>query len=132
MELTAERVNKLFHKCLFDASEIGADGEPKPPAVTVEGITLTARLHKGRLEENKEEIAKLCDELPDAFRRDKGGGMSFLNMCQDKNGAQWTDLHKTMQELALLGMATGKMKALAPRDMWNMLPGGMPYFVVNV
>jgi len=57
--------------------------------------------------------------------------MSFLNMCIDKNGNQWADLHRTMDELVALGIATGKLSFLIPREMWSILPGGMPYLIVN-
>jgi hypothetical protein len=51
-------------------------------------------------------------------------------MCQDKEDHQWTDFHQTMDELVCLGTAIGKLEYLMPREMWNVLPGGMPYIVV--
>jgi len=30
-----------------------------------------------------------------------------------------------------LGIASGKLSYLMPREMWKVLPGGMPYLVVS-
>jgi len=59
------------------------------------------------------------------------GGWTFLNACQDKHGRLWTGLHQTVEKLFLLGMATGKAKCLLPREVWPMLPGGLPYFAIE-
>ena len=34
---------------------------------------------------------EFLNQLPDSFKAEGGGGMSFINMCIDKNGKQWTD-----------------------------------------
>jgi len=73
----------------------------------------------------------MLNDLPDNFKNDFGGGWSFLNMCEDKNGVQWTDFHATVDELVCLGLSIDKMSYLMSRDMWNVLPGGMPYLVIN-
>jgi hypothetical protein len=36
-----------------------------------------------------------------------------------------------MDELVCLGLAIGRIAFLMPREMWEMLPGGMPYIVVK-
>jgi hypothetical protein len=123
--LTAERVNALFIECLFQ------DGEQISNAVVVQGITTTAQFDPKRLESNQAEIAAMLDELPSEFQIQSGGGMSFLNACDDKYGRQWTDLHATMERLFLLGMAIGKVTCIFPREIWSYLPGGMPYYAVN-
>jgi hypothetical protein len=40
-------------------------------------------------------------------------------------------MHATMEQLILLGVGIGKVKSLMPREMWDVLPGGMPYYVVE-
>jgi len=72
------------------------------------------------------------EALPDEFHTGKGGGWSFLDACNDRNGAQWTSLHRTMDQLVCLGHAIGAVSFCLPREMWKILPGGMPYFVVDV
>lgn len=72
----------------------------------------------------------MCEQLPESFHESKGGGWSFLNMCEDKGGNQWSGTHKTMEQLLCLGMAMNKMKILLPREVWKIFPGGMPYVAI--
>lgn len=124
MELTAQKVNEIILDCLFKTDEI-ADGKPPADAVVVEGIRRDFGFHPVRLESHAEEIADLLAELPPEFAQ----GWSFLNMCMDRHGRQWGE-HRDMEGLVALGLATGRAALPAPRDMWPMLPGGMPYVTV--
>ena len=124
--LNGDRVNEVFRACLFD------DGEDTAGYIEVAGITLHVGFRPGRLRAHKTDIEAMLSELPGAFQENGGGGMSFLNACNDKNGAQWTGLHRRMEQLFMLGMAIKRVKCLLPRDMWANLPGGMPYYgIVN-
>lgn len=71
-------------------------------------------------------------QLPKEFQKGSGsgGGISFLNACNDVSGKQWTDSHQVMEQLFALGIGCNKVKCLMPREMWKVLPGGMPYYVV--
>jgi hypothetical protein len=60
-----------------------------------------------------------------------GGGWSFLNFCQDRHGTLWTGMHQTCEELIVLGIGLGMVKWCLPRGMWDALPGGMPYLVID-
>ena len=122
--LDPQRVEAIFLDCLFQ------EGEDVSNRVEAEGMA-TVGFHPGRLEGHKAEIEALLDELPDEFKQSGGGGMSFLNACMDRHGNQWTGLHQRMEQLFLLGIAIGKAKLLVPRRMWAVLPGGMPYYVIN-
>ena len=123
--LDPEQVNAIFMDCLFK------EGEDTSKHVKAEGITKNVGFHPERLEGHKAEIATMLDELPDEFKESGGGGMSFLNACNDKHGNQWTGLHQRMEQLFQLGIGVGKAKLLMPREMWSALPGGMPYYVVT-
>lgn len=123
--LTAERVESIFTSCLFK------DDEDKSEYVPAPGITTNVGFHPGRINGHKDEIAEMLNELSDEFQESSGGGMSFLNACNDKHGVQWTGMHQTMEHLFQLGLAVGKVTCLMPREMWSALPGGMPYYVVN-
>lgn len=125
MNLTAENVHNVFINCLFK------EGESQDIFVKAEGVITNVGFHPDRLKNNEGYIQDMLDCLPEAFRKDSGGGWSFLNMCNDKNDEQWADLHQTMDELVCLGLATGKMSYLLPRELWKALPGGMPYLVIN-
>lgn len=124
MQLTAEHVEKTFFRCLFE------EGESQDRAIVVEGIVNTYGFHPSRLEENRIVVRDLLAELPEKFFEGSGGGYSFLGACEDKTGRQWTGLHRTMEMLFALGLGLGLVKCLLPREMWSILPGGMPYYVV--
>lgn len=124
MELTANNVHDTFIKLLFK------EGEPTEGNVSAQGVMLNVGFHPERLEENKENISSMLDDLPDNFKEGKGGGWSFLNACVDKNDIQWADMHQTVDELVCMGIAIGAVKFQFPREMWSAFPGGMPYFSV--
>lgn len=124
MKLTADKVHEIFMKCLFE------EEESKENYVEGEGVMIKVGFHPNRLKEAESDIIHLLEELPDEFKQSGGGGWSFLNMCNDKHGNQWADLHTTMDELVCLGNAVGKLQFQLPREIWQALPGGMPYLVV--
>lgn len=126
MQLTANNVHETFMKCLFK------DAEPQDNPVEGHGVMMLMGFHPGRLEENREKILSMLDGLPDNFKEGQGGGWSFLNACNDKNGNQWADMHQTMDELVCLGLAIKAVKFQLPREMWDAFPGGMPYFSVSI
>jgi hypothetical protein len=125
--LDPTEVEATFKDCLYDTKE---EAESDPKAVTVEGIVWNAVLNPAKLDEHRELITKMLMELPDQFRQSAGGGWSFLNACDDRHGVQWTGLHQTMGMLFMLGEGIGKVVKPLPREMWNVLPGGMPYFII--
>lgn len=126
--LTAERVGTIFGDCLFKP------GEDTTDHVKAEGIVHPVGFHPGRLDGHREEIGQLLDELPIQFQsqeRGGGGGWSFLNACEDKNGNQWADGHLSVEQLFQLGQGIGKVRTCIPREMWRALPGGMPYYAID-
>lgn len=122
--LTAENVETIFRDCLF------RDGEDTSTGKIVDGVLGKFGFHPERLAAHKTEIAEMLGGLPDEFMAEKGGGWSFLNACMTKNGDQWGE-HMNIEQLLVLGIATEQAKILMPREMWKMLPGGMPYFAVG-
>lgn len=125
MELTGENIDKIMEQCLFDENEIEAN------VVKADGIVRIYGFHAERLEANRANIESMIDQLPDEFRKSsEGGGQSFLNMVVNNKGEQWTDLHFEAEAILCLGIAIGKIRYLLPRDLWPMLPGGMPYVCI--
>jgi hypothetical protein len=124
MTLNAEQVQTIFLDCLF------RDGEDTSNHVAVEGITTNVGFNPDRLTIHKPEIKAMLAELPDSFKVSGGGGMSFLNACEDRHGNQWTGMHQRMEQLFQLGLGVGAVKLLLPREVWGVLPGGMPYYAV--
>ena len=123
--INAERVEVIFRNCLF------RDGEDTREHVKAEGIMTNVGFHPVRLNGHKVEIEAMLGELPDDFKKSGGGGMSFLNACNDKHGNQWTGLHVRMEQLFQLGIGIGKVEIPLPRAVWHALPGGMPYYIIN-
>ncbi len=123
-KLDSQVVHDMFMDCLFH------DGEPTTSYIPAEGIMTIVGFHPDRLAKYTSEIVAFLTELPVPFMEKQGGGWSFLQACEDKNGHMWTGEHRVMEMLFQLGIAIGKVKALFPRDMWDALPGGMPYYVV--
>jgi len=124
--LSATRVHEIFQDCLY------RDGEDTSGHVAVEGITMNVGFHPERLASYEDEIVSMLGELPDVFHASKGGGMTFLNACDDRHGRRWTDQHHTMELLFLLGLGLKKASICAPREMWRLMPGGVPYMSVDV
>jgi hypothetical protein len=128
--LTADNVDQLFRACLYSEDEV-KDGQAPDDAIVVEGIVLKVGFHPGRVTENKEVIRKLVKQLPDEFHKTKGGGMSFLNMCVDREGNQWTGEHRVMEQLTCLAIAAKLGDYCMSRDMWTAMPGGVPYIMFD-
>lgn len=115
--LDAQQVEDTFEACLGDDVEVDA-------------IAFLARLDKAKLADHAELILAMLLELPTEFRASAGGGWSFLNACNDRHGNQWTGLHRTMAQLFAMGQGLGLVACLLPRDLWEALPGGVPYYAI--
>lgn len=131
MVLTGEGVTRIFTDCLFTEDEM-KDGNPTN-FVEAYGVMTRVGFHPQRLESHREEIRAMLAELPDDFHEGVGGGWAFQNACIDRNGTQWTGMHKVMDELIILGIATKLVDFSLPREMWAVFAGvgGLPYFFVK-
>lgn len=124
--LTVKQVETIFSACLYKKEE--DVGEP----FVVDGIMAKVSFNRERVEAYKMEIAEMLLELPAVFHKSTGGGMSFLSACVDRHGEQWTGEHVVVGKLFDLGLATGNVEYCLPRHAWGMLPGGVPYYVIDV
>jgi len=128
-KLTSKAVHNIMTKVLFTDAEV-AEQNPPERAVIISGLVRTFGFNPDRLKECKSEIDALLLQLPDTFRKDVGGGWSFLNGCIDRDEQQWGE-QRDVEELVCLGIAVGSaswlMKEYAP-----IMPGGVPYFMVDV
>lgn len=129
MKLTPQAVETILMDVLYKPEEI-VNGETPTDAIITEGVMSKFGFHPVRLAAHQKEIEELLHELPKEFQEKTGGGWSFLNACMDKNGEQWGE-HRDIDNLVCLGIAIGKAHIQLPRDMWNLFPGGMPYFIVK-
>lgn len=124
MLISSETVNNIFHDCLF------RDEEPHDEYIVAEGITLSVGFHPKRIESHADEIHDILMNLPTEFHENSGGGYSFIYMVMDRGHEHWCG-QKTAQELMLLGIASGWLSVLVPKDLWEAFPGGVPYVVVT-
>jgi hypothetical protein len=132
--IDAEVVGKMFVDCLYTAEEVEGlpEGEAPKGCVMIDGITTKFGLHPKRLESYRTVIADYLSQLPDSFKKSSGGGMSFLNACNLEDGTQWTGMHKRMEELFSMGIGLGIVNYALPRELWQTMPGGMPYLIIDM
>ena len=128
MQLTPQNVDKLITSALYTEEEIPADGKPPENAVIVEGMVRKFGFHPERLEKTRKDVQAMLGQLPDEFRE----GWSFLNMCNTKDGDLWTGDHAKMEALVALAIGLGIGSYPFPREMWPILPGGVPYVVFKM
>ena len=84
IELNGHNVQKVFLDCLFRDEEL-VDGKPTVPYTAVQNLTKNIGFHSGRLEEHRQDIIDFCQQLPETFHMDTGGGWS-LRMEFFENG----------------------------------------------
>jgi len=123
--ITTSKVEEIFRDCLWRDDD---DGE----RLEIEGIVHTMIFEAHRLESHRDEVKHMLSELPNEFRDSAeggGGGWTFLNACNDRNGHQWGE-HLYMEQLMTMGIGLGLVYYLLPRELWPSLPGSMPYFTV--
>lgn len=119
-----ERVHDIMLRALYQDEHIE---QPPPDAVLVEGIMGRYGFDPERLTAVKSEVSQLIrDVVPDVFLPGLGDGGSFLALAVDRDGKHWAE-HQTMEALCCLAIATGQAKWCMPRELWCVLPGGMPY-----
>ena len=118
MKLTAENVDKVFKECNVDKG------------IKVSVLKRDLFFDEIKLSEQQENIKDMANQLPSSFLTSGGGGMSFLNACIDKDNCQWGEQINVARLLGL-GLAIKYIDYCFPEEMWNILPGGMPYFTVK-
>jgi len=124
---------------LIDSQRVSAIFEevytPDGSGTLVEGGIAPVHLDVDKLETYRDEVAEMLGNLPVGFMPESeggGGGWSFLQACMDRDGEQWTGLHVVMNQLFTMGCALKLVTLLLPREMWDILPGGMPYYTVTL
>lgn len=117
MKLTSTNVNAAFMACLFQ------EGENTDDHVVGSGVLTNVGFHPARLEAHRDVVVAMIQQLDSTFINN---GMSMLKMCHTSGGEQWGE-HRNADQLICLGAALGIMEFPIDREMWKMLPGGLPY-----
>ncbi len=121
----AQRLEAVFMDCLFRNKAEAKTFEP----VLSSGIAVNVGFHPERLASHAETIKALIKEVvKEDFYEDAGGGYSFLHLPFDKDDEQWGE-QRNAEQLFLLAQALKLASFCVPKEMWSMLPGGMPYVV---
>lgn len=123
MKLTSENVHACFIGSLFEDPVDPVHAEAT--AIKSFGITMNIGFDPNNLNKFREDIKSMVLQLPGIAE-----GNSFLNMCMDAEGHHWGE-HRNIEELILLGQAIDLIECAAPRDMWDIFPGGMPYYMLK-
>lgn len=126
-ELTSDNVKNLFTKVVC--------GPEDPDFKCFDMIAHKMGVNMKKVEEHRQEIADMLSQLPKEFMSSSkggGGGWSFLNACEREDKVQWTGMHIQVEALITMGMALNMVAFLLPHEMWSVLPGGVPYFIVDI
>lgn len=117
---------------VIDAMLDSMDDETGAETVQVDGIVHAYLINKAKVETHEEEVRAWLAQMDPNFHRQTGGGWSFLNLCNTKDGVLWTGSHQTMEMLVCMGIALGLVRYSMPKELWAILPGGMPYIEIDL
>lgn len=118
----AKLVEETFIKSLFKEGEDATE-----EMITVDGVAHKYAFNAERLKEQKETVEALVAELPAEFKE----GWTFINLCMTKDGGQWTGFQLRSEQLMVMAIALELMEYCLPKEMWQILPGRVPYVIVK-
>jgi hypothetical protein len=139
MELTFANFDSVMRDVLLTNEELAASGlgdeaaanTPNPPGVILSHGAMTIfGFNEVRLQKQADNIRSMLSCLDDTFFAGKGGGWSLINAVQTKDGELWGN-QPSADALFCLGQALGICKYCLPREFWSIMPGGMPYFIID-
>ena len=118
---TARVEEILLDTFVKDSDHVDCGRLPYDKVVIVKGIINSFVLHKERLESYRGEIQLMVDCLVPELKY----GISFMNMCMDKDNSQWGE-HVNSEQLLCLAKGLDIVEYVLPEEMWQFLPGSMP------
>jgi len=152
MELTSVNVHDVFVKCKCQLDN--------PNAVKINGLTADFLFDSKMVRKYTIDIYDLLMQLPDTFKLSESEpkvnivitcqffnfikdrtpdpiemfypflpGQSFCYAYLSNENVHWGE-HPNMQELVVLGMASGLMKMVFPQPIWKYLYGSVPHIIV--
>ena len=124
--MTAKEIQDMIKDCLFTEEEVKNNPPKEGEFVAVDGIVSKLGFHPERLKSKIPRLKEIIQELNPTFFE----GWSFLNLPFDKDGNQWGE-QRDAESLLMMCIGNGLAKFLLSRDMWDALPGGMPYIIFN-
>lgn len=108
--------------------------------VTVELPTLgdrsvevsSLRWHREMLDGARPTILRMLRGLPKEFRNESGGGLSMTRIDRREDGSEWDENGLPCCLLLAMALATGYAKISTPRELWDAMPGGLPYIELHL
>lgn len=119
-----DEINKILISCLYTNEELGAlptMNKTPPGMIPARGVMLSVGFNPTMIDLRRNRIHEILTEINPSFKE----GISFMDLPFDKDKNQWGE-QRNADQLLVLGIAIGELKILMPREMWPMLPGGMP------
>lgn len=120
MDFDSVNIRNLATSCMFKPEEFKNLEYFTNNQITVTGISIKACFDKKKIDEKRDIIIKLIDSIPGIEE-----GVSLLSLS-DKNSKVST---YSCELLMCLGVASGEIDYMYPRDMWDSLPNGFPFVV---
>ncbi len=130
--IDSEEVELCFLDCLYKKEEVPKDGSIPEGCIQVEGLVGNFGFHPQRLESKRQQVKAWLAQLPREFFKGTGEGTSFSRVCYLHSGGQWTGFHRSAEQLITLGIGLGFVKSVLPRERWHLLPGGLPYYMIDL
>ena len=128
-KLTAQNVSWVATHCLY--GQKFNDNDVPEDAILQDGIRYSYGFAKDKLEDCRPIIEAWLDQLHPNFHAGTGGGYSFLAAGETIDGNLWGE-HIDVERMMVLGIAIGRIKyCFDDRSLWEVMPGGMPYFMIT-
>lgn len=94
-------------------------------AIVVFGIHRNFGFHPEKVENHADDIRSLVERIPsDKFFDEEGGGYSFLELAETRDGELWAQ-HQIVEAFCAVSIAARYARWLSIPV--NVLPGGVPY-----
>ncbi len=124
-ETMSDKVDRIFGDCCFYDSEL-ENGEPIVPYVLTDSVMAGVVFNAARLNEHRDEIAELIDNLPEF-----GDGINFTELSRNRMGRVWANSFVNIDQLLALGIASGFLDFTVPKELWQEM-GVEPVIKKNV
>lgn len=117
----SELVRKTFSYCSL------REGEDPFTSLRIQGIHSVFWLNQERLEEKRALITDLVGHLSRELKK----GISFLEICFNKDGILWTAESCVCENLLVIALGLNLIRYVEPQEEWASLPMQTPHIIVN-
>ena len=119
--LNEESVVSIYSRCVLGNNDFDSQGLTCN-FIIGEGVSFRSTFSAERLNDQREVIAGFIDQLYDIEH-----APSFMKLSRNSKGESWTENDLVVELLVQMGTATGMLTFLYPPEIWEFLPGKVPY-----